>query len=242
MFASSLNAQELFTEKSIADQKIYIEKYKQLAIDEMIKTGIPASITLAQGILECKAGTAGFVLKGCNNHFGIKCHGWVEQGNYYRYRESDGACFRCYDKDEDSYRDHSRFLMKYKRYDSLWTLGHNYHAWANGLQKAGYAGRSKTYAAKLIQIIERHELYKLDGKTEQEPTVSIRIPYKVEPAPIYTVEPDTLTIDKIKERIIANKKKIENNNIGLRDLLKRMQKWNENVNKIENEFQQIIKE
>lgn len=235
MFVSSLNAQELLTERSVADQKSYIEKYKQLAIDEMICTGIPASITLAQGILECRAGTSGFVLRGCNNHFGIKCHGWVEQGNYYRYRESDGACFRCYDKDEDSYRDHSRFLMKYKRYDFLWTYGRNYKAWARGLQKAGYAGRSKTYAAKLIKIIERHELYKLDGKTEQIPTVSIRIPHTAESAPNYSVQPDTLPEVRRRIAIARSDAKIE-------ALIARMREKEEEIERLEKEFEDIANE
>ena len=142
----------------------YILKYKDLAVKEMVRTGIPASITMAQGILESGAGQSRLAMK-ANNHFGIKCHDW----NGKKIRHDDDAnreCFRKYKSVEESYRDHSDFLTSKPRYASLFQLEPtDYKEWARGLKKAGYATSSQ-YAESLIRIIEENKLYLLDQGVE----------------------------------------------------------------------------
>ena len=142
-------------------QERYIAKYSQLAVEEMFRTGVPASITMAQGILESGSGTSRLAVEG-NNHFGIKCHrSW--QGRTMRADDDrPNECFRVYDSPEESFRDHSDFLRYQDRYKFLFDLElTDYKSWALGLKKAGYA-TSEDYAAKLITIIERYKLYDLD--------------------------------------------------------------------------------
>ncbi len=138
----------------------YILTYKTLAMQEMKRVGIPASITLAQGILESRNGNSRLATK-ANNHFGIKCHDW----NGPSVRHDDDArneCFRKYKNPERSYIDHSDFLKDKSRYSSLFDLKpDDYKGWARGLKKAGYA-TSSTYAQALIKIIEEEELYIYD--------------------------------------------------------------------------------
>ncbi|BDS15256.1 glucosaminidase domain-containing protein [Aureispira anguillae] len=149
--------------------RIYIEKYKHIAVAEMDRTGIPASIKMAQGILESGVGESELASV-ANNHFGIKCGGEVWQGetHYVWDDEVVKSCFRVYESAEESYIAHSEFLLNPKkafRYGVLFELDkEDYKAWAKGLQKSGYA-TSKTYAKNLISIIERLELYKLDYLT-----------------------------------------------------------------------------
>lgn len=135
----------------------YITQYKQLAIDEMIRTGVPASITLAQGILESNAGQCELTRES-NNHFGIKCkEDWT--GNVV-YHDDDrrGECFRRYNSAEDSYRDHSDFLKNRPNYASLFNIDvTDYKDWAYGLKKAGYATNPR-YAQSLITTIEKYDL------------------------------------------------------------------------------------
>ena len=135
----------------------YITQYKQLAIDEMIRTGIPASITLAQGILESNAGQCDLTQQS-NNHFGIKCKiDWT--GNVV-YHDDDikHECFRRYNSAEDSYRDHSDFLKSRPNYASLFSLDiTDYKSWAYGLKAAGYA-TNPSYATMLITTIEKYDL------------------------------------------------------------------------------------
>lgn len=135
----------------------YIDQYKDIAIEQMLKYHIPASITLAQGVFESGAGRSELTRKG-NNHFGIKCHGWTGRTTYHD-DDAKGECFRAYDNAYDSYEDHSRFLVSGQRYRSLFSLKTtDYKGWARGLKAAGYATNPK-YAEKLIDIIQ---LYKLD--------------------------------------------------------------------------------
>ena len=140
----------------------YVNTYSKIAINEMNKYNIPASITMAQGILESNAGKGTLALKS-NNHFGIKCHkGWNGK-KVYHDDDAKGECFRKYKNPEKSYRDHSIFLETRDRYNFLFNYNKkNYVKWAKGLKKAGYATDPK-YAEKLISIIERYELWKLDG-------------------------------------------------------------------------------
>ncbi|HOK51331.1 MAG TPA: glucosaminidase domain-containing protein [Bacteroidales bacterium] len=139
----------------------YIEKYKKIAVEEMKRSGIPASITLAQGILESGNGNSTLARK-ANNHFGIKCHNWDGEKHYHDDDAKD-ECFRKYDSAEESYRDHTDFLMKTPRYRFLFEYrSDDYKSWAHGLQKAGYA-TSKTYASDLIRTIEENKLYIFDS-------------------------------------------------------------------------------
>lgn len=135
----------------------YIDTYKEIAINEMIRTGVPASITLAQGILETQAGQSDLV-KQSNNHFGIKCKTEWTGGKVYHDDDERGECFRSYPSAEDSYRDHSDFLKNRPNYAFLFKLNPtDYEGWAKGLKKAGYA-TSNVYAQMLIKIIVDNNL------------------------------------------------------------------------------------
>ena len=138
----------------------YITQYSDIAMSEMRKSKIPASITLAQGILESASGRGRLAVK-ANNHFGIKCHGW-QGAKIYHDDDRKQECFRKYKKAESSYEDHSDFLTGRKRYADLFKLKQDdYKGWARGLKKAGYATDRK-YPQKLISLIERYKLYKYD--------------------------------------------------------------------------------
>lgn len=144
----------------------YIEKWSPVAVQQMETFGIPASITLAQGILESGFGNSKLARK-ANNHFGIKCHGW-EGDSFFQDDDKKDECFRKYDDAMESYLDHSKFLTGRSRYAFLFELKvTDYKGWARGLKKAGYA-TSNTYARKLIDLIERYELYKLDKMSSNQ--------------------------------------------------------------------------
>ncbi|MBR8538260.1 glucosaminidase domain-containing protein [Carboxylicivirga sediminis] len=139
----------------------YIDQYKDLAIKEMKRAGIPASITMAQGILESGSGNSTLARKS-NNHFGIKCHSDWKGKRVYHDDDKRGECFRKYKTVYESYIDHSEFLVGKQRYASLFELKTtDYKGWAKGLKKAGYATDPK-YAHRLIDIIEKNKLYLLD--------------------------------------------------------------------------------
>ena len=139
----------------------YIEEYKSIAIREMQQYGIPASITLAQGILE-SAGGESYLARKANNHFGIKCHEDWEGGTVYRDDDRKNECFRSYKNPEESFRDHSLFLANRSRYAFLFDEDPtDYKAWARGLKKAGYATNPK-YPSLLIELIERYDLHQYD--------------------------------------------------------------------------------
>lgn len=141
----------------------YIARYSDMAVDQMKQYGIPASITLAQGLLESDAGRSTLASK-CNNHFGIKCHNDWKGRKMYHDDDERQECFRCYGSPEDSYRDHSLFLVNGARYKDLFKLGAtDYKGWAKGLKAAGYA-TSPTYAQKLIELIERYGLDRYDTR------------------------------------------------------------------------------
>ncbi len=143
----------------------YFDTYKDIAIEQMAKYKIPASITLAQGVLESGAGRSELSLNS-NNHFGIKCNGWTGRKAYHDDDESN-ECFRAYDNVYESYRDHSIFLTTSKRYRKLFDLKiTDYKGWAKGLKACGYA-TNPVYATKLIDIIEVYQLYRYD--TAQKP-------------------------------------------------------------------------
>ncbi len=139
----------------------YIQKFAPIAVRKMHEHKIPASITLAQGVLESGSGRSALAIRS-NNHFGIKCHrGW--RGKSVTHDDDEkGECFRKYKYPETSYEDHSQFLLTRKRYASLFKLGHkNYKDWAYGLRRAGYA-TDKRYPQKLIAIIKKYNLSQYD--------------------------------------------------------------------------------
>ena len=146
----------------------YIKKYKDIAIKKMKEYGIPASITLAQGILESGSGNSKLAQK-ANNHFGIKCHKDWHGKTFYMDDDEEHECFRKYSKAEDSYRDHSLFLTQRGRYSFLFDYDiTDYKKWAYGLKKAGYATNPK-YPQLLIGLIERYDLAQYDtGKWKKK--------------------------------------------------------------------------
>lgn len=139
----------------------YINKYKDLAIREMRRTGVPASIKLAQGMLESNNGNSRLARQ-ANNHFGIKCHSSWRGKVIYHDDDHKGECFRKYNSAEDSYRDHSDFLLASSRYSKLFELSsYDYKGWARELKRSGYATNPK-YDDLLIRIIEENNLHEFD--------------------------------------------------------------------------------
>jgi len=163
MGVSALNAKE-------NPSVLYISQFKEIAIAEMQRTGIPASIKMAQALLESGAGKSTLALQ-ANNHFGIKCGGSWDGKTFYRKDDdynSKGklieSCFRKFSSADESFMAHSRFLTDNKRYAFLFDLPANdYHAWAYGLKKAGYA-TDQAYPQKLINIIEKYQLFLYDSE------------------------------------------------------------------------------
>ena len=157
LFSFQLSAQNM-------TRNDYIDKYKDEAIYQMKKYKIPASITLAQGILESGDGNSELAKKS-NNHFGIKCHSDWKGERVYHDDDKKNECFRKYNKVRNSYDDHSEFLLR-PRYAFLFEYSlTDYKSWAKGLKKAGYA-TNPYYAKHLIKIIEENELHKLDDEVE----------------------------------------------------------------------------
>lgn len=146
-------------EKQIS-KKEYVDMWRTIAVQQMIQHKIPASITIAQGILESGSGNSELARKG-NNHFGIKCHDWTG-ATMHIDDDKKGECFRVYTNAEESFVDHGKFLTERKRYSNLFTLEtSDYKAWAKGLKDAGYATNPK-YPDLLIGIIEDLKLHELD--------------------------------------------------------------------------------
>lgn len=160
----------------------YINKYKDLAISEMERTGIPASIKLAQALLESGAGKS-TLAREAKNHFGIKCNGgWT--GDTYHHKDDDykngkliKSCFRKFNNVSESFYEHSEFLKGQKRYAFLFHLSNkDYHGWAHGLKKAGYA-TDKAYPTKLINLIDKYQLFLYDdGPVSEEVLASTEMP------------------------------------------------------------------
>ncbi len=163
-----------FTTSFANHTQAYIDGYSSIAIREMNRTGILASITIAQGIQESSWGK-GTLAKKAKNHFGIKCKSnwtgptyYIEDDDYDQNGKLTKSCFRAYESIEDSYIDHSDFLTGNPRYTRLFEIPkHDYKAWAHGLKACGYA-TDPDYAIKLIRNIEKYELYKYDYQAEEE--------------------------------------------------------------------------
>ena len=196
----------------------YIKTYAKVAQQEMKTYDIPASITLAQGILESGMGISRLATQ-ANNHFGIKCHKEWRGKRIYHDDDEKGECFRVYKDPRNSYRDHSLFLTTRSRYDFLFELNkRDYKAWAKGLKKAGYATDPK-YSNKLINLIERYRLdrYDLKKRKTKEETESITT---TSDHKIHQVQKgDTLySISKkykVELQLLVQENKIENNTIFL---------------------------
>ncbi len=155
--------QTLSAQRRNSAYQTYIKEYADLAVEQMKKHKIPASITLAQGLLESGAGRSSLARKS-NNHFGIKCHSDWRGKKTYHDDDAPKECFRVYSSVKDSYDDHSQFLKRGARYAFLFELKiTDYKGWARGLKKAGYA-TDRSYANRLITIIEDYELYKYDNQ------------------------------------------------------------------------------
>lgn len=207
-------------QRKIASYQKYINQYSDLAIEHQKKYGVPASITLAQGLLESGAGQSDLARRS-NNHFGIKCHSDWKGGRVYHDDDLRGECFRKYKRVEDSYIDHSKFLAERPRYASLFKLNiKDYRGWAKGLQRCGYA-TDRAYANKLIKVIEDYELYRFDSAKKRrtnsstpKPTVNKRN-YDIYKSYglIYVIAKDNDSFDQIAE------------NLGFRS--KDLQKYNE---------------
>lgn len=157
----------LFCSAGDTPQQRYIDKWAATAVREMYRSGVPASITLAQGLLESRAGQSDLAAKG-NNHFGIKCHSDWKGKTMKADDDRKGECFRVYANADESFRDHSDFLRYKDRYKFLFDFDtKDYESWAYGLKKAGYA-TDPAYPSKLIKLIEDYDLSKYDSMTQAQ--------------------------------------------------------------------------
>ena len=209
------------TERPLTTQQkveLYLKTFGPIAQREMKQYKIPASITLAQGLLESGFGEGRLAVEG-NNHFGIKCHRTWQGEKIYHDDDKKGECFRVYKDAAESYRDHSLFLSERDRYAFLFRLGkRDYKAWAKGLKKAGYATDPK-YPDKLIRLIERFDLAQYDKKDAQEIMVqNIKTPQSNES--IYVVQKgDTLYSIarklKVDMNVLKRKNDLKDNTIYL---------------------------
>ena len=190
----------------------YIDTHKSTAQQEMSLYGIPASITLAQGILESGSGKGRLSVK-ANNHFGIKCHEWTGK-KIYHDDDKKQECFRKYKDAKYSFRDHSLFLTERKRYSKLFKLKkEDYKGWAKGLKAAGYATDRK-YPQKLVSLIERYELYAYDKEVMGDDYVKYDNPVTQERTTYKVLKGDTLYSISRKYKITV--KELQNIN-GLND-------------------------
>lgn len=170
LFLAQLNGQRI--EENVNS---YVQQYAHVAVVEMDKFGIPASITLAQGILESACGQSDLAERS-NNHFGIKCKSHWKGKTVRHTDDAPNECFRAYDSVWESYRDHSDFLKNHrlKFYDHLFELDpHDYVGWAYGLKQAGYA-TAANYPQKLVALIEQYELFKYDDEVFDYESVIVR--------------------------------------------------------------------
>ena len=196
----------------------YVKTFAEVAQQEMKSYDIPASITLAQGILESGMGDSRLATQ-ANNHFGIKCHKEWRGKRIYHDDDEKGECFRVYKDPRTSYRDHSLFLTTRSRYDFLFDYKkHDYKSWAKGLKKAGYATDPK-YPDKLISLIERYRLDRYDLKKRKTKKVQEKTVTFADNKVHQVQKGDTLySISKkyqVDLQLIVKENKIEDNNIFL---------------------------
>lgn len=205
-------------------KKKYIDTYKVLAVEQMKLYGIPASITLAQGMLESGYGES-TLAKQSNNHFGVKCHSDWQGGRTYANDDQANECFRVYPTVGDSYEDHSKFLLKNKRYASLFQLDKkDYKGWAHGLKSAGYATNPQ-YATLLISLIEESALHEIDQEDQAlfiKPTQNISVIHIHENKVRYVLAEKGDTYYKISQRtgLTLRQLRLYNESFHQRDILK----------------------
>ncbi|WP_292010449.1 glucosaminidase domain-containing protein [Chryseobacterium sp.] len=216
---TSLLVLSKFSAQTWATDDQYIQRFAQYAVEEMEKYKIPASITLAQGLLETGGGQSRLAQQG-NNHFGIKCkEDWT--GKTMKHTDdAPNECFRVYDDPRQSYEDHSIFLATRKYYTNLFNLDmKDYKAWAHGLKKAGYATNPR-YASILIGKIERYRLYEFDNTNTQEVLYAVLKMYpdlkddrsfmaKLEPSKSAKKEPVTVTVPYKQTSYAQQQKRVE---------------------------------
>jgi LysM repeat protein len=196
-------------------EEAYLNSYKDIAVSEMKRTGIPASITLAQGMIESDYGRSSLARE-ANNHFGIKCHNDWKGPKIYHHDDRRNECFRKYGRPEDSFHDHSEFLMSGSRYSFLFGYSStDYKAWARGLKKAGYA-TNPDYANMLIRKIEEENLhyYDNDYKVAATPPVE-QIPVKAAAA-VQDSDRALVPVNPVNENnmVVARSARVmENNNL-----------------------------
>ena len=188
--------------KDDTPQERYIKKYADMAVKEMIRSGVPASITLAQGMLESGNGQSRLAVQG-NNHFGIKCHKGWEGKTLHHDDDAPGECFRVYESVADSYKDHSDFLRYRDRYKFLFDLERtDYKGWAYGLKKAGYA-TDPGYPAKLIKYIEEYNLARYDVLEKTEEVEVPLPPHRIE-APVLAMANEEFNFPLTRELYSIN--------------------------------------
>ena len=210
--------------KPTSARKEYISSFSSIAIAQMKKHNIPASITLAQGILESGCGNS-FLARSSNNHFGIKCGGQWEGKTSYHDDDKENECFRAYSRVKDSYLDHSLFLTSNQRYAFLFELKQDdYKAWARGLKKAGYA-TNPHYAERLIQLIEEEQLYVFDC-LENSP--------KTQANPIQLISREEFLINKTKVLRSQNGDTFYKISLKTGITLRQLHKYNNGLEKLEN--------
>lgn len=201
--AIGIQAQNAAPSDRITRQE-YVNFYAPAAVQEMLISGVPASITLAQGILESGDGNSALA-KVARNHFGIKCHGLWEGEKYYHDDDAKGECFRVYSTVFDSYRDHSEFLRTRDRYADLFKLKlTDYKGWAHGLKAAGYATNPK-YPELLIKIIEENDLTQYDRMTKP-PKGGEKLPkaplvYKPQKTPPHTEKTEEAVVSVLSRQM-----------------------------------------
>lgn len=189
----------LFAQGQMTTEK-YIETYADFAVEEMQRSGVPASITLGQGILESGSGNSRLATEG-NNHFGIKCHSDWKGSKIYEDDDEDQECFRKYNSADESFRDHSEFLRKHSRYAFLFELDKDdYQAWAKGLKQAGYATNPK-YASILIGLIEKYNLFLYDDRDGSGSDLLASDSFRKTVQPGFT---DNWVIDPFNREVLEN--------------------------------------
>ncbi len=205
-------------------RKEYITSYSNIAIAQMKKHKIPASITLAQGILESGSGNS-YLARSSNNHFGIKCGSQWKGKTSYHDDDKENECFRAYSRVKDSYLDHSVFLTSNQRYAFLFDLKENdYKAWARGLKKAGYA-TNPHYADRLIQLIEEEKLYIFDQLDNIPETQS---------QPIQVMVREAFSINKTKVLRSKSGDTFYKLSLSTGITLRQLHKYNNGLEKLEN--------
>ena len=225
--SKSSNQLERFLRNMTSEErkKWYIKTYSKIAVNQMKKNKIPASIILAQGLVESGAGGSNLALKS-NNHFGIKCHQEWRGKKVYHDDDEKNECFRKYKNPIDSYKDHSDFLTTRGRYSFLFRFPiKDYVKWANGLKKAGYATDPR-YPEKLIKVIEENKLWKYDGSKRQisKPKKNKKKKNSKEDPNYIVKKGDTLYSISKKNNIsideIMKKNKLRNNQLSIGQKLK----------------------